>query len=226
MGQKCFFNNKMKTNVTVVGLGAFGSTVALELSRLGHDVLGIDSNASKTDAIADQLTRAVTADARDERVLRELGVHESDVVVVAIGEDIEANILTTLVVKSMPKPRVWAKAINHNHHRILEKLGADHIVHPEHEMGLRVARTLIYPEVLDYISLGHDQFIAEVRASERLTGKTVEVLNLAENEVQCLLVKHLEMVFTAVPLHYRFEHGDQLVLLGTLPHLRRISKYL
>jgi len=216
----------MKTNITVVGLGAFGSTVALELSRLGHDVLGIDSNANRTNAIADQLTRAVTADARDERVLRELGVHESDVVVVAIGEDIEANILTTLVVKSMPKPRVWAKALNHHHHRILEKLGADHIVHPEHEMGLRVARTLIYPEVLDYISLGDDQFLAEVRASERLTGKTIEALNLAEHGVQCMLIKHMGMTFSPPPAGHRFELGDQIVLLGTLPRLRKISKFL
>lgn len=216
----------MKTNITVVGLGAFGSTVALELSRLGHDVLGIDSNANRTNAIADQLAMAVTADARDERVLRELGVHESDVVVVAIGEDIEANILTTLVVKSMPKPRVWAKALNHNHHRILEKLGADHIVHPEHEMGLRVARSLIYPEVLDYISLGDDQFLAEVRASERLNGKTIEALNLDDNEVKCVLIKHLGLTFAPAPLHHRFELGDQLVLLGKLANLRRISKYL
>lgn len=216
----------MKCNVTVIGLGAFGSTVALELSRLGNDVLGIDSNPARTNAVADQITQAVIADARDERVLRELGVHESDVVVVAIGEDIEANILITLVVKSMPKPKVWAKALNPNHHRILEKLGADHIVHPEHEMGLRVARTLIYPEVLDYIGLGDDQFIAEVRASERLSGKTLEALHLQENEVQCLLVKHSSLAMAPVPAHYRFELGDQIVLLGTLTRLRRISKYL
>lgn len=216
----------MKTNVTVIGLGAFGSTVALELSRLGHDVLGIDSNANRTNAIADQLARAVTADARDERVLRELGVHESDVVVVAIGEDIEANILTTLVVKSMPKPRVWAKALNHNHHRILEKLGADHIVHPEHEMGLRVARSLIYPEVLDYISLGDDQFLSEVRASERLTGKTIEALSLTEHKVQCVLIKQAGLTMAPAPASHRFALGDQIVLLGTLPQLRKITKFL
>lgn len=217
----------MKTTVTVIGLGAFGSTIALELSRLGYDVLGIDSNASRTNAIADQLAKAVTADARDERVLRELAVHESDVVVVAIGEDIEANILTTLLVKSMPKPRVWSKALNNNHHMILEKLGADHIVHPEHEMGLRVARTLIYPDVLDYISLGDDQFIAEVRASERLTGKLLDALQLDQHNVQCLLVKRAGLTaLSPPPANYRFERGDQVVLLGSLPQLRKVSKYL
>lgn len=216
----------MKTTITVIGLGVFGSTVALELSRLGHDVLGIDMSAARVNALADRLAQAVIADARDERVLRELGVHESDVVVVAIGEDTEANILATLLVKSMPKPKVWSKALNDNHHRILAKLGADHIVHPEHEMGLRVARTLIYPEVLDYISLGDDQFIAEVRASECLVGKTMEALHLAENNVQCLAIKHSGAVFSPAPAAYRFEMGDQIVLLGKLYHLRKISKYL
>lgn len=216
----------MKTHIAVIGLGAFGSTVALELSRLGHDVLGIDSNPQRTNALADQLAQAVTADARDERVLRELGVHECDVVVVAIGEDIEANILTTLVVKGMPKPKVWAKALNHNHHRILEKLGADHIVHPEYEMGVRVARTLIYPEVLDYIALGDDLFIAEVRASERLAGKRIDALHLEENAVECMLIKHHELTFTSSNGAYRFEMGDQIILLGKLGSLRKISKYL
>ncbi len=216
----------MKTNITVIGLGAFGSTVALELSRLGQEVLGIDLSASRVNAFADQLAQAVIADARDERVLRELGVHESDVVVVAIGEDTEANILATLLAKSMPKPKVWSKALNHNHHRILEKLGADHIVHPEHEMGLRVARTLIYPEVLDYISLGDDQFIAEVRASECVAGKTLAALHLGENDVKCLAIKHEGATFAPAPEAYRFEVGDQIVLLGTLNHLRKISKYL
>lgn len=216
----------MKFNVTVIGLGVFGSTVAIELGRLRYDVLGIDLNPSRVDAIADQIAQAVVADARDERVLRELGVHQSDVVVVAIGEDIEANILTTLVVKTMPKPKVWAKALNHNHHRILEKLGADHIVHPEHEMGLRVARTLIYPEVMDYISLGDDQFIAEVHASERLSGKTLDLLHLEENEVQCLFVKRGGFTMVPPSVQHHFELHDQIVLLGTLGHLRKISKYL
>lgn len=216
----------MKSTATVVGLGAFGSTVALELTRLGVEVLGIDTNAARVNALADQVDRAVIADARDERVLRELGVHESDVVVVAIGEDIEANILTTLVVKTMGAPQVWAKALNANHHRILEKLGADHIVHPEHEMGLRVARTLTYPHVLDYINLGDDQFISEVRASERLQGQTLDALHLAENEIQCLVIRHQGMVLAPPPEGHRFELGDQIVLLGTLTRLRKVSKYL
>lgn len=216
----------MKRTFTVIGLGAFGSTVARELARLGNDVLGIDLDPAHVNAIADDITQAVVADARDEDTLRDLGVHESDAVVVAIGEDLEANILVTLTIKNMPKPKVWAKALNHNHHRILQKLGADHIVHPEHEMGLRLAHTLMYPEVLDYIGLGHDIFTVEVRASEKIAGKTVADLQLAEHGVQLLLIKHQREMIAPPPDGYVFRIGDQLVMAGLLADLRSLSAYL
>lgn len=216
----------MKHTYTVVGLGVFGSTIALELSRLGNDVIGIDLNPNLVNDIADRITQAVIADARDEKVLRDLGVHECDGVVIAIGEDIEANILATLIVKNMPKPRVWAKALNPNHHKILEKLGTDHIVHPEHEMGLRLARSMVYPEVMDYISLGHDQFTVEVRASERLAGQNLDMLHLEENDLRCFLIKHLEEVMLSPPRQYTFELNDRILLFGTLGNLRKITRYL
>lgn len=216
----------MKHTYTIVGLGVFGSTIALELSRLGNDVIGIDLNPNLVSDIADRITQAVIADARDEKVLRDLGVHDCDGVVIAIGEDIEANILATLIVKSMPKPKVWAKALNPNHHKILEKLGTDHIVHPEHEMGLRLARSMVYPEVMDYISLGHDQFTVEVRASERLAGQNMDALHLPENDLQCLLIKHLNEVMLPPPQHYEFELNDKILLFGTLGNLRKITRYL
>lgn len=216
----------MKHTYSVIGLGVFGSAIALELSRLGNDVIGIDLNPNLVSDIADRITQAVIADARDEKVLRDLGVHECDGVVVAIGEDIEANILATLIVKGMPKPKVWAKALNPNHHRILEKLGTDHIVHPEHEMGLRLARGMIYPEVMDYISLGHDQFTVEVRASERLAGQNMDALHLPENNLQCLLIKHLNEVMVPPPPQYEFKLNDKILLFGTLGNLRKITKYL
>lgn len=216
----------MKRTFTVVGLGAFGSTVARELSRLGNDVLCIDMNAERVNEIADDVTQAVVADARNEDTLRDLGVHESDAVVVAIGEDLEANILVTLTVKNMPKPEVWAKALNHNHHRILHKLGADHIVHPEHEMGMRLAHAMMYPEVVDYISLGHDVFTVEVRASEKIAGQTMAAMKLEENDVRLLLVKHQRDILTPPPADYVFRIGDQLVLAGLLQNLRNISAYL
>lgn len=216
----------MKRTFTVIGLGAFGSTVARELARLGNDVLGIDLDPAHVNAIADDITQAVVADARNEDTLRDLGVHDCDAVVVAIGEDLEANILVTLTVKNMPKPEVWAKALNHNHHRILHKLGADHIVHPEHEMGLRLAHAMMYPEVVDYISLGHDLFTVEVRASEKLVGLTVAALQLGQRGVHLLLVKHQRELLPVPSGDYVFRTGDQLVMAGALDNLRGISALL
>ena len=216
----------MKPIYTVVGLGAFGSTIALELARLGNDVIGIDLNPTLVSDIADRITHAVIADARDEKVLRDLGVHECDGVVIAIGEDIEANILATLIVKTMSKPRVWSKALNPNHHKILEKLGTDYIVHPEHEMGLRLARSMAYPEVMDYISLGRDRFVVEIRISERVAGKSINALHLAENNLQCLLIEHLDEAVPAPLEHYDLKVNDKIILFGTLGDLRKISKYL
>ncbi len=213
----------MKRTFTVIGLGAFGITIARELTRMGNDVLGIDLDPARVNEIADDITQAVVADARNEDTLRDLGVPDCDAVVVAIGEDLEANILVTLMVKNMPKPKVWAKAFNHNHHRILHKLGADHIVHPEHEMGLRLAHAMIYPEVVDYISLGHDLFTVEVRASEKLAGKTVAALQLDTRGVQLLLVKHQRELVTKPAADYAFRIGDQLVMVGPLNNLRSIS---
>lgn len=216
----------MKKNFTVIGLGLFGATIAQQLARAGHDVIGIDINPEAVNTICDHITQAVVADARDETVLRDLGVHDSDGVVISIGEDIEANLLATLIVKGMGKPRVWAEALNNNHHQILEKLGADHIVHPEYEMGLRLAQTMMYPEVLDYISLGDDEFTVEIQASERLAGNTLDALHLQEYGVQCLLIKHAGKSIAPPPANHVFQNGDRLLLLGLLGNLRKVAKHL
>lgn len=216
----------MKRHFTVIGLGLFGCTVATELSRLGHDVTGIDIDPERVSRMADQLAQAVIADARDENALRELGVHDCDIVLISIGEDIEANLLATLHVKAMGKPKVWVEALNHSHHQILDKLGADQVVHPEHEMGLRLAHTMMYPEVMDYISMGNDQYLVEVHTSDRLAGKGLGELHLSEHDLQCVMVKHVERAVFPVPADYVFEIDDQIILLGTLSNLRKISKYL
>jgi len=216
----------MKRHFTVIGLGLFGSTVASELARLGHDVTGIDISPERVSTLADHITHAVIADARDEKALRELGVQDADVVLISIGEDIEANLLAALHVKAMGKPKLWVEALNHSHHQILLKLGADQVVHPEHEMGLRLAHTMMYPEVMDYINIGDDQYIVELHTSARLAGKTLLDLALAENSLQCIMVKRAIRVIFPVPAEYAFEIDDQIILLGTLSNLRKISKYL
>ena len=114
-----------KKQFVVIGLGRFGETVAGELMRLGHEVLGIDTDERRTRAMADRLTRAVTGNASDEKVLEELNIKQFDAAVVAIGSNLEGSILVTLALKQIGVRLVWVKALNDAHHRIVQKLGAD-----------------------------------------------------------------------------------------------------
>ncbi|MFC7269748.1 TrkA family potassium uptake protein [Microbacterium fluvii] len=126
----------------MIGLGRFGSALALELAESGVEVLGIDSDDEIVQAHNGLLAQVVRADSTKEETLRQLAVHEFDSVVVAIGDDLQASILTCSVVRGFAHPEIWAKAISAQHGRILEQLGVDHIVYPEQEVGRRIAQIM------------------------------------------------------------------------------------
>lgn len=213
----------MKKQFAVIGLGAFGSTVAHELVRLGHDVLGVDVDPQVVARQADHLTQALQADATDEKVVRDLALDDYDAVVVAIGTDIEASLLCTLALKSTGVKQVWVKALSDPHHRILARLGADRILHPEYDMGVRVAQSLQYPLVLDYLSLGSQFFVVEVRAGEMLEDRTLAELELDGSDVSLLALKHGTEVTRWPSPDHRFSPSDRLVLFGHLDALRKLS---
>lgn len=215
----------MKKQFAIIGLGSFGESVAEELMRLGHHVLGIEEDEHTANLLADRLTQTVIADATDERVLKELSLEKYDAVLVAIGENIEASILATLLVKEAGARQVWVKAISTHHHRIVERLGADRVIHPELEMGIRVAQTLIHPNVLDYISLGDDYFVVELRPGEDMQGQTLGDLALEKTpELRLLAIKHGQQVRFEPPRGYELRRNDHLVLLGALDALRKFSQ--
>ncbi|EKF74728.1 potassium uptake protein TrkA [Alcanivorax hongdengensis A-11-3] len=214
----------MKHQYAVIGLGSFGSTVALELTRLGHDVLGIDSDASRVEYYADQLSQTLIADGASDKVVEELDLPAYDAVVVAIGENLEASILTTLALKNAKVKQVWVKAISEAHHRILFRLGADRIIHPEHEMGIRVAQTLLHPEMLDYIPLGNDWLVVEVKVDERFADQPAVELPLEDHDLRLTLVKRGTEVWQAPFTDLVLRERDQLVLLGTMHNLLRFAK--
>ncbi|WP_115717521.1 potassium channel family protein [Gallaecimonas mangrovi] len=216
----------MQRQFAVIGLGQFGQTIALELMRLGHEVLGLDSDQKLVNQMAPQLTQALVVDATDEAALSELGLGECDAVVVAIGENIQSSILCTLHLKSLKVKQVWVKALNPAHHKIVAKLGADRIVHPEYEMGLRVAQSLNYPAVQDYIALGNEAFVVEIETSEALDDKTVADLKLGEYEVALVAHKRGNDLVKNPPDELALAKGDTLVLLGKLPSLQTLSKVL
>ncbi|MGP1614511.1 MAG: potassium channel family protein [Pollutimonas bauzanensis] len=211
----------------IIGLGRFGSAASLELMRMGHSVLGVDTNGKLVDKYADQLTHAVIADVTDPAALDELGLDKYDVVLVAIGEDIQASLLCVVHLKSMGIQTLWVKASSHAQHLILSKLGVTRIVHPEEEMGIRVAQALSYPMVNDYISIGNGEFVVEIDISEHLEGVPLsQVLQDQPETIHVLLVKRKTQITVHPPADFILRAKDILVLLGQLDTLKTIAPKL
>lgn len=151
-----------KQTFAVIGLGRFGGSVCKTLADAGREVLAIDKYESRVNDYKDIATQAVVADAQDEDVLRSLGIRNVDHVIVAIGEDIQASILVTLMVKEQGVKYVTAKAQNEYHAKVLEKLGVDRVVHPERDMGVRIGRSLTSKNMVDYLDLDANFKLAEI----------------------------------------------------------------
>lgn len=218
---------KKNRNFVVIGLGTFGRTIAMDLVRYGDFVLGIDSDENKVNALADELSEAVIADGRDEEALREAGVDQYDVAVVAIGEDLESNVLCTMNLKLLSVETVWVKALSKMHHRILTRLGADRVVHPEQEIGQHVAQKLHNPLVRDYLSLGNGSYIVDLRVPVGLEGLFLSELDLPTRDgVHCIGVMRGSDYIDKRGDAIRLETDDKLLLLGGREELRTFAEAL
>lgn len=162
----------------VLGLGRFGSAVATTLVELGHEVLGVDNDEERVNALKDKITQVVQANITEERVLKELGVKNFDAAIVSIATDIEASILVTMMLKEMGLKYIIAKAQSALHGKVLEKIGVDKVVFPERDMGIRIARSLIIPNIKDYIELEPDYSVIEIEALLEFADKTLSELDL------------------------------------------------
>ncbi|WP_180017729.1 MULTISPECIES: TrkA family potassium uptake protein [unclassified Acinetobacter] len=209
----------------VIGLGSFGATVATQLISLKHDVIGIDLDKKYVENISDQLTHAVIADATDEHVLDELDIQRCEAVVVAIGEDIEASILCVLHLKNMGVKKIWAKAKSKAHHMILTHLNVEKIIHPEEDMGVRVAQSLSYPMVSRYMSLEDDHYIVKIEIHADHHDTPLHQLMSQVPEIKVLLHKRGTEIQHIVDLELLLKEGDILVVEGLLDPLRRLSKH-
>jgi trk system potassium uptake protein TrkA len=168
----------MKQSFAVIGLGRFGGSICQTLVESGQEVLAIDNNEDRVNEYMAIATHAVVANAQDETTLRSLGIRNFDHVIVAIGEDIQASILVTLMVKEMGVPDIVAKAVNEYHARVLQKIGANRVVHPERDMGIRLAHNLVLSNIIDYIELSDDFSLVEVHVSNhKFFGKTLNQLD-------------------------------------------------
>lgn len=157
-------------SVVVIGLGRFGRALALELMQTGTEVLGIDSDEEIVQSLNGELTQVVRADSTREEALRQLAVHEFDRAVVAIGGDIQANILTASILRGFGVPHLWAKATSDQHGRILEQLGVGHVIYPEAEMGRRVAH-LVRGAALDYIPVDNGYSLVKMSPNSIVIGR-------------------------------------------------------
>lgn len=209
----------------VIGLGSFGATVATELVGLKHDVIGIDIEKKYVENISDVLTHSVIADATDEHVLDELNITQCDAVVVAIGEDIEASILCVLHLKNLGVEKIWVKAKSKAHHMILTHLGICKIIHPEEDMGVRIAQSLSYPMVSRYMALNDDHYLVKVDITENLKGTRFHSVMDHVPEVRAILHKREQEISYIIDPNLVLQEGDILVIEGALEPLRRLSKH-
>lgn len=170
----------MKSYV-VIGLGRFGTAVATELCAQGSEVLAMDTDQANVQAIADLVTHAVVADAKDPAVLKSLGVRNFDCAVVAVGSDVGGSALITMLLKELGVPQVVCKAQSHVHRRVLEKIGADRVVFPEHEMGVKLAQGLTHSNILNFIELSDKYGIVEVSPPKQWRGLTLKQVDVRRN---------------------------------------------
>lgn len=210
----------------VIGLGRFGSHVVRSLHESGQKVLAIDSDAAAVQRIKDDSTQAVVLDARDKQRLRALGIRDYDVVVVSLGESIEASTLVALHLKDIGVKRVIAKAGSDDHARLLELIGVDEIVSPERQAAERLANRLRDANVLDYIPLGRGYSIHELAPPEDFIGKSLEELKLRNRfSVQVLAVRDARSGDLEVnpPAQFRILPHHILVVLGRNEDLDRMK---
>ncbi len=204
-----------KKQVVVIGLGRFGASLARALSEAGHEVLGLDTDLRRVEDAADFLTQTAQVDAADEEALREMGVRNFDVAVVAIGTDIKSSILATLLLKRLGVGMVVSKAQDDLHGEILEKVGADRVVYPERETGIRVAHAITTPSLVDYLQVMPGYGIAKLAVPPPLAGKELGQLDLkGAFGLTTLILRRGGEVIVNPSRSEVVRSGDTLVLAG------------
>lgn len=207
----------MSKQFAVIGLGRVGASLVETLDSLGHDVLGVDRDEELVQDLSNRVPNAslVSADASDDGVLRELGVESFDGAAVVIGESVQDSVLVTLILKDLGLPLILSRANNPLHARVLERVGADHVVQPEREFGEFLARRMASPGLLDYVNLGEDEAVVEVRTPQSWVGKTLGDLQLPRKKgLTVLAIKPRGQQGTMPRSDRPLEKDDVLVVGG------------
>jgi trk system potassium uptake protein TrkA len=204
-----------RSDVLVVGLGRFGSTLAIELEALGHHVLGVDSHEEIVQRFRDRLTDVVQADTTSEDVLRQLGVAEFETAVVAIGTSVEDSVLTAVALVDLGVPNLWARAISTAHASILQRVGVENVVQPDRDEALRVAHRVMSGKMMSFLGLDETFALVEVAAPTELVGRSLEAAGVRRRYgVTVVCIKPVGGSFTYATPETVVGEGDLLVVAG------------
>ncbi|MEK4030353.1 MULTISPECIES: TrkA family potassium uptake protein [Bacillaceae] len=215
----------MKKEFVVIGLGRFGGSICRALSEQGMEVMAIDVDEDRVNEFAAIASHAVVADTTDESVLKSLGIRNFDHVIVAIGDDIQSSILTTLMLKEIGVKKVTAKAQNDYHEKVLRKIGADHVVHPERDMGRRIAHNMISNNVLDYLELSDEHSIMEIVANKVLSGNSLIDLDIrARYGINIVAIKRGREILVSPQADEKIAEGDILIVIGADSDINRFEQ--
>jgi trk system potassium uptake protein TrkA len=220
MGRK-----KMKRAV-VIGLGIFGYNIARTLFENGFEVVAIDKNKDIIQKIRDHSTKAILADGTDQEIMDEIGVGEDDIAIISFGEDLAAATLITLHLKQMKVKNIIVKAPNEEHKLILEKVGATEVFIPEMDMAKKVAKSLVSPNMMDYIPLSEDYIISEMAPPNSFLGKTIRELGLrAKYSIEVIAVRDVlsESVHMVPQADFVIKDGEILVVIGKEKDINKIK---
>ena len=208
----------MRNQVIVIGLGRFGASITSTLYNLGHDVLAVDLDVTRVQNIVGQTTHSISGDATNEQLLREIGIQEYTVAIVAIGANIVSSIMTTVLLKTMGVPYIVARATNPLHANTLNRLGVNRVVQTESEMGSRIAHSLFSPDVKEYIELSSDFGISKILAPNQFQDKYLKDLGFSESKngsgISVLSLRRGAKITIMPTLDTQVKEGDTIILAG------------
>ncbi len=212
--------------VVVIGLGIFGFNIAKDLYEKGLEVVAVDKNKDVIQKIKDHSTKAILADGTDKDVMESIGIHQDDVVIISFGEDLASSTLITLHLREMKVKHIIVKAPNEDHKRVLEKVGATEVIIPEKEMANKVGRSLISPNVLDFIPLSEEYTISELAPPPSFFGKTIGDLHLrGKYHIEVIAIKEMlpERVRMVPRADFVIKDTDVLVVIGKAKDIQNIK---
>jgi len=217
----------MKKQFVVIGLGRFGASVAKTLYKMGHDVLAIDKDEDAVQNISDSVTHAIQMEATDENGLKTIGIRNFDVAVISIGSNIQASVMATLLVKEMGVNYIVCKGNSEIHEKVLYKIGANKVIQPEKDMGVRVAHNLVSSNILDYIELSDEYSVIEIEVAPEWCNKTLKELDLrSKYGINVMAIRNGDDVSIAPSANRMLTEGGVVVAICSSEKLSKLEDFI